>query len=462
MVASGIENSIIDYALSLSLDDLSSDAINQAKRRILDTFGCALGGMDSDPARIAMKMAQGVTAGPSSRIFGSLVTTTPESAAFANGTMLRYLDINDTHRTIDGSHPSDNFGGLVAMVEALDGSGRDLLLAFAISYEIQCRFVDSVPFNDNGWDQPVPGIMACALACARLLGLDREKTRNALALAVIPNLCTYQTRAGELSMWKGCAAANGSRNGIFAARLAAEGLTGPYEAFDGIFGLWNQTVPAPARFPELVRREGTHSVQQTNIKMYPVRDSCQLPVETAKDLRAKISASEIAALTIDTYQSAHKGAVADPELWAPKTRETADHSMLVSIAVTLIDGTITPDSFSEKRFLDADVLALINRTNVNINETFSNQAPATRNCRLTAVTSDGASHVAHRTLTAADIEAGPSDDDLLDKFRMLTNAHYSPEFQDRMIEACMAIEECERISELVDLTALHEGSTQTQ
>lgn len=454
MTISALEHKLIDYALSFELSDLSDEAIHQAKRRVLDTIGCALGGFNSEPSRIARKLAQPVAGGPSSRIFGTLVQTTPEAAAFANGTMLRYLDINDTHRTIDGSHPSDNLGGLLALVEALNGSGRDLLLGFAISYEVQCRFVDSVPFNENGWDQPVPGVMACALACARLLGSTEEAARDALALSVIPNLCTYQTRAGELSMWKGSAAANGARNGVFAARLASEGMTGPFEAFDGIFGLWNQTVPAPATFSDLIRSEGTHSVQQTNIKMYPVRDSCQLPVNTAKDLRTKIAAQDIEKLTIKTYASAHKGAVADPELWAPKTRETADHSMPVSIAMTLIDGTVTPESFSRARFADADVLELIGRMDVEILDEFSNQSPAIRNCRLEAVAKDGSEFVAHHKLTAADIEAGPTDEELVGKFRMLTAPLYSQRAQDRLIDACWELENCENIADIVSLTEL--------
>lgn len=454
MAMSPIEEQIVDYALTLQLSDVNETAMHQAKRRILDTIGCALGGFISEPSRIARKLASPVAGGPTARIFGAMTATTPEAAAFANGTMLRYLDINDTHRTVDGSHPSDNLGGLLALTEAIGGSGRDFLLAFIISYEIQCRFVDSVPFNDNGWDQPVPGVMACALASARLLGLDRDATRDALALAIIPNLCTYQTRAGELSMWKGSAAANGSRNGVFAARLAAEGMSGPYEAFDGIFGLWNQTVSKPEKFPQLIGGEGTFAVQQTNIKMYPVRDSCQLPVDTAKDLRSKIQAGDIEKLTIKTYKSAHKGAIADPELWAPKTRETADHSMPVSIAMTMIDGTVTPESFAKGRFADADVLGLISRMEVEILDEFSSQAPAIRNCRLEAVDKGGKTHVAHHKLTAADIERGPTDEELLTKFRMLSAPLYPTTTQDQLIELCWKLDTVERASDLVSATAL--------
>ena len=194
-ILSPLESRLIDYATSLELSELSDIGIEQTKRRIADTIGGAIGAYAMEAPRIARVVAPAISSGPSARVWGSLARTTPEAAAFANGTMLRYLDINDTHRTVDGSHPSDNIGGLVATVESLSLSGRDLLLATAISYEIQCRFVDVVPFNTNGWDQPVPGVMAMALAAGRLMGLDRDALRNALSLAVVPNLCTYQTRA---------------------------------------------------------------------------------------------------------------------------------------------------------------------------------------------------------------------------------------------------------------------------
>lgn len=112
-------------------------------------------------------------------------------------------------------------------------SGEDFIAALAVAYEIVCRFTDAVPFNTAGWDQPVTGAAATAMAAGRLLELSREALMHALALA-------------ELSMWKGCAGPNGARNGVFAALLAAEGMSGPYEAFDGVFGVWNQTLGGTA------------------------------------------------------------------------------------------------------------------------------------------------------------------------------------------------------------------------
>ncbi len=449
---STLEDRMVDYALELRYDELPDNAIHHLKRRVIDTLGGALAAYTAPPVRIARRVALPITGVGGARIWGSLVRTAPDMAAFVNGSALRYLDINDTHRTIDGSHPSDNLGGVLAVAEMLGASGKDLLLAMVISYEIQCRFVDSVPFNDAGWDQPVPGVMACALACGRLFGLSRKEMHEALALAIIPNLSTYQSRAGELSMWKGCAAANGARQGVFAAQLAAAGMTGPSEPFDGVFGLWKQTMGKPYEIKPFARgREGVYAVAQSNIKKYPVRDSCQLAVDTARILREKLGGQAIEALKIETYRSAYKGAVEDPELWAPRTRETADHSMLVAIAVTLLDGSVTPDTFNSDRFKHPEVLGLIKSTKVEVLEEFTKQAPGVRNCRVTATLADGSSQVGHLFWTTADIQRGLSDAEIEEKFERLNRDILPADERRALLDCLWKIDEVADVRRVVDL-----------
>jgi 2-methylcitrate dehydratase len=451
-----LEQRMVDYAAMLEFAALPQAVVHQAKRRVIDTLGGALAAFTAPPVQMARRVAQPIAGARGARIWGSLSRTSADMAAFVNGSMLRYLDINDTHRTIDGSHPSDNLGGVLAVAEMLGASGAAFLEALVISYEIQCRFVDSVPFNDKGWDQPVPGVMACALACGRLLGLSGEQLQHALSLAIIPNLSTYQTRAGELSMWKGCAAGNGARQGVFAAMLAAEGMTGPYEAFDGVFGLWKQTVGQPYDLkPFATPQNGlAFGITQTNLKKYPVRDSCQLPADVARELRGKIPAAEIASLQIDTYRSAYKGAVEDPELWAPRTRETADHSMPVTVAVTLIDGAITPDTFNSERFKAQDVLDLIGLTKVEVVDEFTKAAPGVRNSRIIATAKDGRQVVAHQFWTAADIARGLSDAEVEEKFAKLTRDVLPAPRRAKLLETLWRLETIPDVSAVVDQLGL--------
>jgi 2-methylcitrate dehydratase len=451
-----LEGRIIDFSLGLRFEDLPPTAVRAAKMRVIDSIGVAMAAYLAPPARIARRLAPMTAGGRSARLWGPLTPTTIDMAAVANGVMVRYLDLNDAWRTKDAHHPSDYLPGIIGVAEAYGCSGRDTIVALAVAYEIMCRFTDVVPFNTAGWDQPVTGAIATAMAAGKLIGLERESMAHALSLAVVPNLCTYLTRAGELSMWKGCAGPNGARNGVFAAHLAAEGMTGPFKPFEGIFGIWNQALGGKAYDVSFgpADKAGPWGIVQTNIKTYPVRDSCQLPIMTALQLRAKVAAGDITSLKIETYKSAWEGAVKDRELWEPKTRETADHSMLFSVVCALIDGGITPDSFDNNRFLDADVLGLIRHTEVEVLDAFTRAAPAERNCRIHAVTKEGKTVSAHKIVTLAEIEKGMSDAELEDKFRRCVARTFDTRRADAVLAAAGALDRAETMDNLIDLLAV--------
>ena len=447
-----IEEKIVTFSSGVRFSDLPAAAIRAAKMRLIDSVGVAFAAYEAPTSRIARRLAQPTTGDMAARLWGSQVRTSLESAAFANGVMVRYLDLNDAWRTKDAHHPSDYLPGILGVAEYRSASGEEFIAALAVAYEIVCRFTDIVPFNTAGWDQPVTGAIATAMAAGRLLGLSHEALRHALALAVIPNLCTYQTRAGELSMWKGCAGPNGARNGVFAALLASEGMSGPYEAFEGVFGVWNQTLDGTPYDVSLgsCYQDGKWGIVQTNIKTHPVRDSCQLPIDTALELRSQAKPEEIAALRIETYRSAWEGAVKDKELWCPKTRETADHSMLFAVACALVDGEVTPASFEKGRFADRDILDLIGRTTVDVVDEFTAATPDRRNCRITATLKSGGSAVAHRVVTLADIERGMSDQELARKFETCTAGVFVGESARAFLDATASLERISNVGRIVD------------
>ena len=452
--ANGIDSTtkrLVDFALAYRFEDLPASTVHAAKARLLDSIAVGLAAFATPPVRILRKTSPEVGGAWSATLWGTRTRTTVDQAALVNGTMVRYLDLNDAYRTLDAAHPSDNLPGLMAVAEAEGLSGRDLILAAFISYEIQCRFTDTVPFNALGWDQPLVGAQAAALGAGRIMGLNAEQLAHALSLAVVPHMPTYQTRSGELSMWKGCAGPNGARHGVFAARLAREGMTGPYNAYEGIFGLWKQGLGKAGEFSlpggKLAAPLG---LNQSNIKRYPVRDSCQLPIDTALDLRARLGGRPVKSLMVDTYKSAYAGAVEDAELWAPKTRETADHSMPFSIAAALADGKVDGDTFEDGRFLGADVLALIARMKIEILPEFSSQTPGLRNCRITALLESGESVVALCSLSQAEIEKETPDDVIDAKFHSLTRRVLPPAARAHLASEVGRLDAMERVDSILD------------
>ena len=199
-----IAEQLSSYATNLRYEDLPSEAVHQAKRLIIDTIGCAAGGYDSEPSRIAFDIASSVTSGEPATILVSNRATSPDLAAFANGVMIRYLDFNDGYTSRESGHPSDTIAATLAATEVSGGGGKRLITSTVLAYEVFCRICDAVDLKPNGFDHVTVGCIASTLGAARGLGLSEAQTNQAINLGVAPNLALYQTRIGEVSMWKGC------------------------------------------------------------------------------------------------------------------------------------------------------------------------------------------------------------------------------------------------------------------
>src|SRR5207248_9798365 len=226
---------LANYACQLRFEDLPATVVHEAKRRFIDSFATAVGAMDAPAYDIARRCALRVQGQPGASLLGG-GRSSVEWATFVNGLLIRYLDYNDTYLSLEPAHPSDNLAAVLAVGEAAGAGGRELVTAAVLAYEIQCRLCDAASLRKHGWDHVTYGAISSALAACKLMKLDVMKTTHAVGMAGVCNTALRQTRSGELSMWKGCAFANAARNGVFAALLASEGLTGPAPIFEGDLG----------------------------------------------------------------------------------------------------------------------------------------------------------------------------------------------------------------------------------
>jgi 2-methylcitrate dehydratase len=371
---------LVDFALGMEFSSLPSETVHECKRRLIDTFACAIGAYDEPLSCMARAVARRQTGNPSASVWGCSWTTTPEAAAFANGVMLRLDDISDNYRVKSGGHPSDVIAGILAVGEAVHADGRSVINAITLAYDVYCSFCESYDFNSKGWDQPVYGVVACVLGAGRLLALSREQMGHAVALALAPNLALFQTRCGNLSSWKGCAGANASRNAVFAALLAKDGFTGPHEVFEGKCGLWD--VAGKFVWNPEIGAGSPHRVMQTHFKRFPVCGHGQSAAEAATRLFGKVQPQDGSDITVETYRVAVEQMASDASRWSPTTRETADHSLPFVVAVALLDGEVTSRSFSAERLSDPVVLSLMRRIKVTENRNYSDKFPEAWPCRV--------------------------------------------------------------------------------
>jgi len=448
------ENCIVDFTCSIDLSDIGNRTFHAARMRIIDSIGVAIAACDAPTisALINIPFSSGGNTG--ARIWKTGAFTSLGHAALINGTMVRYLDMSDAYTQISTAHPSDNIAALIALAEANGNSFGDLVLAIIISYEIQCRFCDVVPFHQNGWDQAIIGAPAAAMGASKLLNLGREQTRNALAISITANLPTYQTRQGKLSMWKNIAGPNGGRLGIEAGILALSGITGPQDSFEGQNGMWNLAlgkkfeVPIPTDFYNHV-----FAVEQTDIKIFPIRNACQLPVVLATEMRLKLNKKGISSITIWTDEHSFGAPNKETSFWRPKTREGADHSLPFCIAVALLDGNITQKTFEKKRFLDTDISELIDKISIKIDPVFSRAAPSIRSCRLQIIDENGVLHKLERIWHADDPARIANDETINQKFLKLATCHFSKKKAFNILNNLTEIKHAIPAKKLIDIFA---------
>ena len=429
---------LVEFALGTRFEDLPAEVVTEARRRLLDTIACAVGAIVETAPGIARRVASATQGQPSTALVGGGQSAS-DWAAFANGVHIRYLDANDTYLSLEPAHPSDNWAAIWAAGESAGASGEDWITAAAVAYEVQCRLCDAASIRARGWDHTAYGSISATLGAARLFKLDHAQAVHALGIAGTTGTALRLTRAGELSMWKGCAFAFTARNAVFAAQLAALGMTGPAPLFEGEMGFMQQ-VSGPFELPRLGGPTAADwMLPRTAIKFVPAEYHSQSAIAAAFDLRLRIcDLQRIRSIEIATFRTAVEIIAKDPEKWRPQTRETADHSLPYCTAVALLDGTVSAAQFTPERLSDARLLDLIAHTTVVEDHALSLRYPESIPNRVTVVLDDGTTMICELAYPPGHHRNPMSDTQIAAKFHDLVDPVLGPdramEIQERVYE----------------------------
>ena len=446
-----------DYACSLTYEALSPEAVHQVKRTLVDTLGCAAGAFDSEPASIARRMASRVQGNPPARILGTSQETSTDLAAFANTVLVRYLDFNDAYAARGTGHPSDMIPGVLAVAGAHRTDGRAVITAITAAYEVFCRLADEFPLM--GWDQGMFAAIGATCGIGMILGLDRKAMENAISIAITTGVPLGVTRVGELSMWKGCATAAAVRTAVFAAELAAEGMTGPSASFEGRDGLWQHLGVEAPKWEGFGGQVKPFRITATSFKAYPSVMHTQGPIGLVLELKEQVATAEIESVHIATYGEAVRRTATEAEKWDPKTRETADHSIPYMVAAAFQDGAVTPASFAPSRVQDPALRSLIQKLTVVEEPEFTGRYPVESCTRIEVTTNDGRRVTAETRHPKGHYRNPLTDAEVEEKFRGLACAALGAEGCDRVLAEVWDLENSATLDKLFESLVISRRKT---
>jgi 2-methylcitrate dehydratase len=440
------------YADTLKYENLPEDVVRIAKRTILDTIGCAFGGYTAGPSKIAIKLASEVSSKQGATILISGIRTSPDLAVFANGVMIRYLDFNDAFVSLThgAGHPSDTIAALLTSAELTGRSGRDLITATVLAYEVFCKIADVFDYLGNGIDHSTITGIAAVVGAGRLMGLTAEEMVHAIGITVGGNTATRQGRADALSNWKAFAAADACRKAIFSVQLAQNGMTGPSNVFEGSYGFFKVMGRNPVAPPQLCEPFG---IRRAFTKRFPLGQFSQTVAQAALEARPFFkSPDDIQEVNIHVSHSAIKIMADGPDKWRPQTHETADHSIPYSAGLALMYGKIDPAYYEEPYLHDPRLVDLVSRVKCLP----SAEADRTENefnlCEFEVVLKSGARKTVRVEYHRGHFKNPMTDVEMEEKFRLMAQKHISANRIDNLLRLLWGIEREPQVSTLIAAT----------
>ena len=361
---------IADYALSYRID--SELAFSTARYCLIDTLGCGLEALEYPACtKLLGPILPGTVVPNGARVPGTNYQLDPVQAAFNIGTMIRWLDFNDTWLAAEWGHPSDNLGGILAVADWISRSAvalgrppltmRAVLTAMIKAHEIQGCIALENSFNKVGLDHVVLVKVASTAVVGRLLGLTREQMVNALSLAWVDgqSLRTYR-HAPNTGSRKSWAAGDATSRAVRLALMARTGEMGyPSVLTAKTWGFYD--VSFRGQEFKFQRAYGSYVMENVLFKIsYPAEFHAQTAVEAAMKLRATMLARGLAAeairkITIRTHEAClriidKRGPLANPA--------DRDHCVQYMVAIPLLFGRLTAADYEDTVAADSRIDAL--------------------------------------------------------------------------------------------------------
>lgn len=451
-----LSRQMAEFAINLKYEDIPADAIKEAKRFLLDSMGCALAAVKNEDMQAMYRFTEKLGGTPEATVIGTGLKTNASNAALMNCLLTRALDYNDIYWEQDPSHPSDIIGAALAAAEANGKNGRDALIAIMIAYELEMRWCHAAEpgVREVGWHHATLTQFVSPLVAGRMYDLDIEQIVAAVGISGSSHFTLGGVVAGHLTNMKNTADPLASQAGVIAAMMAREGYEGPVEVLEGKEGLFEVLTNVEWRPDWLLKDLGQDFlITQCSYKAFPTEALTHQPISAALQVcrENNIAAEDVAEILVETTV---RGAdiLSDPSKFAPKTKETADHSLPYVIAAAVADGNVLPDSFSDEKLKDPRIWDLLSKIKVIADPEIDSLFPGVKRARVSITDLGGSTHTATVDHAKGSPQNPMSDEEIVAKFRANSEDVISEARQDQIIAETWNFENVENLGDYICLT----------
>lgn len=442
------------WAAGLELDALSKEAVYAAKRALLDSLGCALGGYLQHDVEIALSVIDETAAVGPATIIGNGKKVDVVSATLANALMVRVMDYNDIYWQQDPCHPSDIIPAAIAACERQKTGGKELIVGIVLGHEFEMRLCEAAfpGIRERGWHHATLTAFVSPIVAGRMLRLDWEKIQHAIGISASRHATLGAVTAGKLTMMKNTVDPLATQSGMLAALLAERGYTGPEHVIDGKEGLVHCFGP---EWKLEILTDGLGDdwrITKCGMKAFPTEALTHAPISAVLDLVREhdLAPDQIANVEIRSLARA-ADILADPSKYDPRNKETADHSLPYVIAAAITDRQVTPAQFTDAKIMDPKLREQLSKVKVIADPEIEKLFPALQRVKVEITTTEGKTFNGELDYPKGDPRNPLSDTEIEEKFDALADGVLSADRAKKVKEAVWRLDELGSVTELMKL-----------
>ena len=446
-----ISRQIAEYAVNLRYEDLPENVIQEVKRYLYDSVGCALGSMHTRDVNIIKDIYADMGGKEEATIFGFKNKMPAVQASFLNALMIRALDYNDIYWKEDPSHPSDIIPAALAMAERVGASMKDVIVAIVLAYEFEQRICEFAKpgVRERKWHHATLTQFVSPIVAGKVLGLNVDQMVNAIGISACHNHTIGCPTAGKLTMMKNTVDPMSTQSGVLAALMAEKGYTGTEAIFEGKEGLMDVFGP-DWDVDALIGKLGeSFKIMECSMKAFPTEALTHTHISATIKIMSEndINYKDIDSVTIKTIARACD-ILFDSHKYRPKSRETADHSLPYCIACALVDRKVTTKSFDDESIKDPRIWEVIDKIKGEASEEFEKMFPAKQPSQVTIKLKNGTEYTLYLEYPKGDPREPMTEADLDAKVEALCGDRFDISALKEMIFNCEKLSASEFMSVL--------------